>query len=48
MSTQGGHLGGIGLDLMLALLASDDQGDLSGSDCLAERHRQAGMDFTLT
>jgi hypothetical protein len=48
MSTRGGHLGGIGLDLMLAFLASDDQGDLSGSGCPAERHRRAGMDFTLT
>ena len=40
----GSHLGGVGLDLMLAFLAPDDQPDLGrGGD--AERHRRATIRF---
>jgi len=36
-----GHLGGIGLDLMAAILAPNDQPDAGGGS-IAERHRRAG------
>ena len=39
-----GHLDGIGLDLILASLASDDERDL-GSDGTAERHRRTRLGF---
>jgi hypothetical protein len=38
------HLGGIGLDLMLAFLAPNDQPH-AGSRCATQRHRRAGSDF---
>ena len=38
------HLGGVGLDLMLARLAPYDKPDL-GSGSGAERHRRAGLGF---
>jgi hypothetical protein len=38
------HLGGVGLDLMPAILAPNDQRDL-GSGSIAERHRRAGVGF---
>jgi hypothetical protein len=37
-ATPGGDLGGIGLDLMLAFLAPNDQPDAGGGS-VAERHR---------
>jgi hypothetical protein len=37
------HFGGIGLDLMRAPLAPDDQPDAGGS--IAERHRRAAIGF---
>jgi hypothetical protein len=40
----GSHLGGIGLDLMLAFLAPDDQPNLGGGS-VAERYRWAGLGF---
>jgi hypothetical protein len=40
------HLGGIGLDLMPAILAPHDQPDLGGGS-IAERHRRAGRGFHL-
>jgi hypothetical protein len=39
-----GHLGRIGLDLMPALLAPNDQPG-AGSGSVAERHRWAGVGF---
>jgi hypothetical protein len=39
-----GHLGGIGLDLMLAFLAPNDQPDAGGGS-VAERHRRAEFGF---
>jgi hypothetical protein len=39
-----GHLGGIGLNLMPAILAPDDQPDAGGGS-VAERHRRAGLGF---
>jgi hypothetical protein len=41
------HLGGIGLDPMLASLTPNDQPHAGGGG-IAEGHRWAGMDFTLT
>ena len=38
------HLGGIGLNLMLAFLAPDDQPDAGGGS-IAERHRRAYFGF---
>ena len=38
----GSHLGGIGLDLMLAFLALNNQPDAGGGS-IAERHRWAGL-----
>jgi hypothetical protein len=40
----GSHLGGIGLNLMPAILAPDDQPDAGGGS-VAERHRRAGLGF---
>jgi hypothetical protein len=36
-----GHFAGVGLNLMLAILAPNDQPDLGGGS-IAERHRRAG------
>jgi hypothetical protein len=41
-----GRLGGVGLDLMLAVLAPNDQSDACGGS-VAVRHRRAGSDFIL-
>jgi hypothetical protein len=42
-----GHLGRVGLDLMPAILAPNDQPDACGGS-VAERHRRAGLGFHLT
>jgi hypothetical protein len=39
-----GHLRGIGLDLVLTVLAPNDEPEL-GSGSVAERHRRAGLGF---
>jgi hypothetical protein len=39
-----GHLGRVGLDVMLAFLAPNDQPDAGGGS-IAERHRRAGLSF---
>jgi hypothetical protein len=41
-----GHLGGVGLDLMAAILAPNDQPDLGGGS-VAERHQPSGIGFHL-
>jgi hypothetical protein len=38
------HLGRVGLDLMPAILAPNDQPDLGGGS-IAERHRRTGIGF---
>jgi hypothetical protein len=39
-----GHFGRVGLDLMAAILAPNDQADAGGGS-VAERHRRAGLGF---
>jgi hypothetical protein len=41
------HLGGIGLDLMLAFLAPHDQPDACSGGA-TQRHRRAGLGFSFT
>jgi hypothetical protein len=40
----GSHLGGIRLDLMLTVLAPNDEPD-AGSGSATQRHRRAGLGF---
>jgi hypothetical protein len=39
-----GHLGGVGLDLVLTVLAPNDEPEL-GSGGATQRHRRAGLGF---
>jgi hypothetical protein len=42
-----GHFGRVGLNLMRAILAPDNQPDAGGGS-IAERHRRAGLGFHLS
>jgi hypothetical protein len=42
-----GHLGGVGLDLVLTVLAPNDEPEL-GSGGATQRHRRAGLGFHLS